>query len=111
MLLGNVDTCVWTAIAIRYPTLRIHVRHRQLFGLHDWRRRADALTGCLPTNFIVLRIVRFGASTAKIRLGAGLWISGQFELRSNWPACRGQRVALPTARASAHFPTALHHGD
>ena len=29
--------------------------------------------------------------------------------RSNRPAGRGQRFALPTARASAHLPTASHH--
>ena len=33
----------------------------------------------------------------------------QFGLRPNRPACRGQRFALPTEQASAHFSTALHH--
>ena len=45
------------------------------------------------------------------RRNARLWTSGQFELRSNRPACRGQRCALPTAPASAHLPTASHHDD
>src|SRR5664279_3495946 len=46
MLLGNVDAGVRTLIAIRYPALRIDVHHWQLFGLHGWTERADALTKC-----------------------------------------------------------------
>ena len=33
MLLAHVDAGVGPSIAIRYPTLRMHI-HRQLFGLH-----------------------------------------------------------------------------
>ena len=45
------------------------------------------------------------------RWSTRLWTSGQLELRSNRPACRGQRCALPTAAASAHLTTAFDHGS
>ena len=46
MLLAYVDSGVRPLIAIRYPTLRMHVHDGQLFGLHGWMRRAGALTKC-----------------------------------------------------------------
>ena len=80
------------------------------FGLHGWTERADALTKCSITSLEVPRGIRFGASTAKLTTDK-LWTSGQFELRSNRPACRGQRCAVPTAPASAHLTTAFNYGS
>ena len=42
--LAHIDAGVEPDDAIRYPTLLMHVHDRQLFGLHDGMKRADALT-------------------------------------------------------------------
>jgi len=51
MPLGHVNTGVRTLIATRYPTLRMHAHDWQLFGLHGWTRRAEALTEGSRTSF------------------------------------------------------------
>ena len=51
VLLADVDSCVRTRRLACYPSLRMHVHHRQLFGLHGWIKRANALTECSITSY------------------------------------------------------------
>ncbi len=46
MELAHIDAGIELDRAVRYPTLLMHVHDRQLFGLHEWMKRADALTLC-----------------------------------------------------------------
>src|SRR5258706_2350283 len=107
MLLGNVDSGVPTWIALRYPTLRMHVHDWQLFGLHGWRETGQCVDHKLTRELKAHRRIRFGAPTATVVRPRRLWTSGQFELRSKRLSCLGQRCALPTAPASDHLPTAF----
>src|SRR5664279_986420 len=91
MLLGNVDAGVRTLIAIRYPALRIDVHHWQLFGLHGWTERADALTKCSIASLASPRGIRFGAPTAKLAAAPGC---GQVDSSS---CARTGRLAVENA--------------
>ncbi len=44
MELAHIDAGIELDRAVHYPTLLMHVHDRQLFGLHEWMKRADALT-------------------------------------------------------------------
>ncbi len=46
MELAHIDAGIELDRAVRYPTLLMHVHDLQLFGLHEWMKRADALTLC-----------------------------------------------------------------
>ena len=109
MLLAYVDSDVRPVIAIRYPTLRMHVHDGQLFGLHGLDETGRCVDQLLTGELNAHRRIRFGAPTAKTTEARGCGQVDSSSYRSNRPAGRGQRFALPTARASAHLPTASHH--
>jgi len=109
MLLAYVDSDVRPVIAIRYPTLRMHVHDGQLFGLHGLDETSRCVDQLLTGELNAHRRIRFGAPTAKTTEARGCGQVDSSSYRSNRSAGRGQRFALPTARASAHLPTASHH--
>lgn len=89
MLLAHVHAGVGPLLAIRYPTLRMHVHDGQLFGLHGSdktgrcvdRRKANPRTECS-------KAYRVWRTNRENHRGAGLWTSGQFELAlepARWP--------------------------
>jgi hypothetical protein len=109
MLLAHVDAGVGPLIAIRYPTLRMHVHDGQLFGLHGVDETGRCVDQKLTRELCAHRPIGFGAPTAKTSAARGCGQVDSSSWRSNRPAGRGQRCALPTARASAHLTTAFQH--
>jgi hypothetical protein len=98
-------------IATRYPTLRMHVHDGQLFGLHGVDETGRCVDQKLTRELRAHRPIGFGAPTAKPIAARGCGQVDSSSWRSKRPAGRGQRCVLPTARASAHLTTALHHDD
>jgi hypothetical protein len=65
MLLTHVDAGVGPLIAIRYPTLRMHVHDGQLFGLHGVDETGRCVDQKLTRELRAHRYIGFGAPTAK----------------------------------------------
>jgi len=70
--------------------------------------RAGVLTLVLSRELVLRGLTGLAHRQRNRQAVLRQWASGQFKLRLNRPACRGQRCALPTAPASAHLPTACY---
>ena len=81
----------------------MQVHDWQLFGLHGLDKTGQCVDRALRYELKTLGDNRFGAPTANPG-AVRRWTNGPFDLRSNRPACRGQRCALPTAPASPTCP-------
>jgi hypothetical protein len=108
MLLAHAHTSVGPLIATRYPTVQMHIHDGQLFGLHGWDETGRSIDQKLTRELHAHRPIGFGAPTAKTTAARGCGQVDSSSWRSKRPAGREQRFALPTARDSAHLPTAFH---